>query len=116
MWGIRSWFFRWASGAFDKLVPLCTILHPFVFPHIFPILLALTKREVAHFLKFARRQGLREVREGGLYCGSLAGEFHLHHLKGKEGIPCILLSFLKLLEDVRALSDCRVVDPIGIDA
>ena len=53
--------------------------------------------------------------ESGLDCGSLAGEFNLHHLKGEEGISCIPLGFLKLLEDVRTLSDCRVVNPIGID-
>ena len=87
-----------------------------MFPHTFPILLALPKRELTHFLEFVRGKGLGEVGESGLHCGGLAGEFHLHHLKGEEGISCIPLGFLELLEDVRALLDCRVVDPIGIDA
>jgi hypothetical protein len=86
-----------------------------VFPHTFPILLALPKRELTHFLEFVRGKRFREVRESGLDCGSLAGELHLHHLKGEEGISCIPLGFLELLEDVRALPDCRVVNPTGID-
>ena len=86
-----------------------------MFPHIFPLLLAPTKRKIAHFIEFVRRKGLREPGESGLDRGSLAGEFHLHHLEGEEGISCIPLGLFQLLENVGALSDCRVEDPIGIN-
>lgn len=86
-----------------------------MFPHIFPILLTLTKREIAHFVELVRRKGPGEVGESGLDCGSLAGEFHLHHLKGKEGISGIPLGLLELLENVRVLPDCRVENPVGVD-
>lgn len=99
-WGIERWLLRWAAGTFDKPVPLCTVLYPFVFPHIFPILLAPTESELAHLLEFARGKGLREVGESGLYRGSPTGEFHLHHLEGEEGISRIPLGLLELLEDV----------------
>lgn len=100
---------------YEKLVPLFTIFYPFVFPHTFPISLALTEREIAHLLEFVPRKGLREVGESGLDYGSLTSQFHLHHLEGEESISCILFRFLELLDDVRALVDCRVKDPIGID-
>lgn len=99
----------------DEPVPLCAICHPFAFPHIFPILLALTKRELAHLLELVWGKSLGEVGEGRIYCGSLAGELQLHHLKGEQGVSCVPLGFLKLLEDMRTLSDCRVVDLTGID-
>jgi hypothetical protein len=67
------------------------------------------------FSQIRAAEGSQRVGERGLDRGSLAGEFHLHHLKGKEGISCIPLSFFELLKDVRALPDCRVVDPFGID-
>ena len=100
----------------DESVPLRAIRHPFAFPHIFPILLALIKRKLVHSLELVWGEGLGEVGESGLYCGSLAGELQLHHLKGEEGVSCVPLGFLKLLEDMRTLSDCRVVNPTGIDA
>lgn len=84
-------------------------------PHTFPILLALTKRKLVHFLEFVRRKGLGEVGKSGPDCGGLAGEFHLHHLEGEEGVSRIPLGFFELLEDVRTLPDCRVVDPISIN-
>ena len=113
--GPGSRLLRWTSGAFDEPLPLRTVHYPLAFPHTFPILLALAKREPTHSFEFVRGKGFGEVRESGLHCSSLAGKFHLHHLKGEEGILCVLLGFLELLEDVRALPDCRLVDPIGID-
>jgi hypothetical protein len=68
-----------------------------MFPHIFPILLALTKGEVAHFFKLLRRKGLREIGKCRLYRSGLAGEFHFHPLQGEEGISCIPFGLLELL-------------------
>lgn len=104
---------QWAARSLE-LVPLCTTLYPFVFPHFFPIILALIKRQAAHFLKFVRGEGLREMGECGLHRSSLPNEFHFHHLKGEEGISCISFSLIKLLEYVRVLTDCRIKDPFGI--
>ena len=85
-----------------------------MFPHILPVILALSKCEIAHFLKFVRRKDRGEVGEIRFDFGSFASEFHPHRFKGKEGIPCIPLSLFELLEDMRTLADCRAEDLIGI--
>ena len=76
--------------------------------------LACTKSKVEHLLKFGWWKHRRETGEGGLYCGSLAGEFHVHHFKGKEGASRIPLCLLELLKQMHTLSECRSVNLIGI--